>query len=304
MTIENYAAKKGTTLSARRAEIDAAPFPKIRDLAVNVYKKPDGTGIMAYIESLGADHAVTKDKVIEYELAQGLLVPDGSTGAVAGQLAAPPPTPITPIMPEVAAPPKTPVPAQTQPVAAAPVNGAPALRQSRRSQQKGGMAAPPDAPPVQLSIPGSSKEETAAPPRTPVAPSNGFTAPVPQSNGFTAPVAVDPTPTQFSFVPPVPSSFTTSVQTNGAAHQAPTANFDIGPILQGIESLSRGVEAAVKTGDKALHKVTDLDAKTDHMMTILWYICQSTGFNTNLINNKIDSLTKFKQYAQFLSNPQ
>lgn len=301
--MNEFAAKPGTTATARRAEIESAPFTRVRDLVVNVYKLPNGQPVMGYVESLGADHAVVKDKLIEFELANNLIVNDGG-GAAPVQPSAPPPqaapAPTAPgvlfsATPAQVAPPKTPVPMPE----AAPANGAaPATRISRRAQaQKGGMAPPPSTPPVQLSIPGSSPEQT-APPRTPVpmGPVNGFTMPTAPAQvkeaSFTAPV----TPV---FTPP-PPGFTPPAAAAGPVSQS----VDLGPLLQKLDSFGVGLEAAVKNSDSAMKTAINLDAKTDHMMTVLWYICQNTAFGQTLAANKIDSLSKFKQYAQFLSNPQ
>ena len=287
--------KPGTPTSVRRGELDVAPFARVRDLPTNVYKTAEGKPLIGYVESLSVEHNVIKDLIIQHELGLGILVNDGSGTQAPAQLPpAPPPTPVAQV-----------IQMPNQPIVVAPVpQAAPAAeapRVSRRRQAQNGVAvAPPPAPaptPMQMTIPGSAPEQT-TPPRTPV-PSNGFTPPsapaVPQSASFTAPVVA-------TFSPP---AFSPPSQMAQVAAPAAQASVDLGPVLQGIQSLAVGLEHAVKNSDGALKGVTDLKAQVDHLAASLWYIWQGIpSLNQVLVANKIDSLSKFKQYTQFLSNPQ
>lgn len=281
----NLAPKPGMTTSARRAELDAAPFARVRDLVTNVYKKPDGQPILGYVESLGTSHDMIKDMVVQYEAANGLLTVDGQGPAPAPTpvpQSAPPPTPVV-----QAAPPPTPI----QAAPAAPAADAPRVSR-RRAAQNGVAVAPPPAPAMPSSpVVSAPVVEAPTPPRTPVS-SNGFTPPtIPANPGvatFTAP----------SFSPPVPV-------TAPVATPVPGASVDLGPVLQGLQSLGVGLETAVKNSDQALKKVTDVEAKLDHLMTALFYVfLTNPQLGSTLAQNKIDGVGKFKQYIQHLSNPQ
>jgi len=78
----NYelAPKPGMTASQRKAELDAARFVAVRNLAYMIYKKPDATALMTYQETLD-NRELVKTAIINHEIAQGLLQND--LGAVA-----------------------------------------------------------------------------------------------------------------------------------------------------------------------------------------------------------------------------
>jgi len=71
------APRPGTSLSQRKLELNETRFVAVRNLAHIHYKKPDGTQLMNYSETLG-DREVVKQKILEYELAYNLIVNDGS----------------------------------------------------------------------------------------------------------------------------------------------------------------------------------------------------------------------------------
>lgn len=73
----NYelAPKQGMTASQRKAELDAARFVAVRNLAYMQYKKPDGSALMTYQETLD-NRELVKTAIINYEIGQGFLVND------------------------------------------------------------------------------------------------------------------------------------------------------------------------------------------------------------------------------------
>ena len=54
----------GQTASQRKAELDAARFVLIRNLAYLVYKKPDGSALMTYPETLDNNREIVKNTII------------------------------------------------------------------------------------------------------------------------------------------------------------------------------------------------------------------------------------------------
>ena len=85
----NYelAPKPGMLASQRKAELDAARFVAVRNLAYMIYQKPDGTPLMTYQETLD-NRELVKNAVIAHEISMGHLQNDLGTS-----LAAPPQQP-------------------------------------------------------------------------------------------------------------------------------------------------------------------------------------------------------------------
>lgn len=73
----NYelAPKPGMPASQRKAELDAARFVAVRNLAYMIYKKPDGAALMTYQETLD-NREMVKQAIINSEIAEGLLQND------------------------------------------------------------------------------------------------------------------------------------------------------------------------------------------------------------------------------------
>lgn len=114
----NYelAPKPGMLASQRKAELDAARFVAVRNLAYMIYQKPDGTPLMTYQETLD-NRELVKNAVIAHEISMGHLQNDLGTS-----LAAPPQQPQ--MIPQNGAqmsaqpPMQQPMPFQPQPAAA------------------------------------------------------------------------------------------------------------------------------------------------------------------------------------------
>lgn len=69
----------GSTYAQRKAEIEGSTFIHIRNLVLHIYKKPDGNPLMDYTATLGNREDVRKT-VLQFELVNGLIVPDGTEG--------------------------------------------------------------------------------------------------------------------------------------------------------------------------------------------------------------------------------
>jgi hypothetical protein len=63
-----------TTATRRRKQLDAMPFVDVRSLAYMFYKKPDGSPLLSYLETIGENaKGRVKDAVIHHEIALGLV---------------------------------------------------------------------------------------------------------------------------------------------------------------------------------------------------------------------------------------
>ena len=73
----NYelAPKPGMMASQRKAELDAARFVSVRNLAYMIYLKPDKTPLMTYQETLD-NRELVKTAIINFEISEGLLQND------------------------------------------------------------------------------------------------------------------------------------------------------------------------------------------------------------------------------------
>lgn len=73
------------TVSQRRAQIEQARFIELRQLVYMQYKKPDGSPLMLYEETLD-DRNKVFDAILRFELEQGWLIPDGTESALQQQV--------------------------------------------------------------------------------------------------------------------------------------------------------------------------------------------------------------------------
>lgn len=90
----------GMPLAARKAELDTARFVSVRNLAYLVYKKPDGTPLMTYHETLDARTEV-KNRILVHEInctyqGQPLVVNDGTSLTPESTIPQPPTQPEVP----------------------------------------------------------------------------------------------------------------------------------------------------------------------------------------------------------------
>lgn len=65
------------TTNQRRVQLEETRFLDIRNLAYLTYKKPDGSPLLTYEETLN-NRDVVKLTILQYEIAQGWLIPDGT----------------------------------------------------------------------------------------------------------------------------------------------------------------------------------------------------------------------------------
>lgn len=110
MNLENPT--PGTTYSARKQEFldPKTSFMEIRLLGTKKYKKPDDTFLLDWDETLRVPKTVTIEKVLEFELANGIIVADSQTTAAPQGVVqmALPPTPV--FQPGMPPPPQQPMP--------------------------------------------------------------------------------------------------------------------------------------------------------------------------------------------------
>lgn len=287
-------AKPGTPVAVRIAEVQAAPAHKVKDLATHVYKKPDGTPLMSYYEALQRPRQEVIDAIISYEVATGVLVNDGGA---AQPPAAPAPTPVAASVPAPVAaaapasnwaPAPTPVAippqvGQVPPTALEPVQSP---RPSRRSQAKAAQAAAPAPAPTAVAAP---IPEPAAPPPTPIVAPQPVAA-VPPTPVITRMEAgpVPPSAPSFPVVPPSAPTFVPPTPV-AAPVVAKAEAVDLGPVVARL--------------DKVITSVTNLDAKTDHMLFVLYHLF-SGMYGQTVQQNNIKTFSDFKKYIQAISNPQ
>lgn len=301
------APRAGMPASQRLGELNAARFVAVRNLAHLIYKKPDGSSLMTYQETLD-DRERVKLTIVEHEIALGLLSNDlGATPAAvaapvaptqAAAVAAPQPTPaqqvpMQPTMPQmpVAAPQMAPVaPMPVAPVAApqmvaqvAPAPGAPAEQsapapvtgRARRGRGTGaGVAvAPPPAAAAPM-VPLAAAPTAMAAPQAMAAP---MAAPTPMAAPMAAPMAP-------AFIPP-------TVGTATAQGGAP-APVDLSPVIGRLDKLGEGVSALSAENDALKAQLGLLLIAVHHLYSTDPTLSASIkGMN---INQFIDVL---KQYA-------
>ena len=291
----NYelAPRPGQTASQRKAELDQARFIAIRNLAYMIYKKPDGSPLLSYPETLD-DREKVKNTIIQHELSLNLLVNDG------GAAAQPQTQPAQPVATQPGVPQMTqPVPVQSyqQPIAT-PAQAAQVPQQApqQMSFQPPMAAAPqqmamppqyqqpaaPAAVPAQTAAPAAAEPAptgrkrrgagaaVAPPPAAP--PPSGPVQPVPTA----APVYGAPAPQMAAPQMAAPQMAAPQMAVPFAAppmaapqmqmpqapmQQAPTATADLTPVIQRVDSLGKGLEVAVANSDAALKAVQQMAAE-------------------------------------------
>lgn len=258
----------GKTYSQRKSEFDTISFIHIRNLACRDYR------ILNYNDTLH-DREGTKDKVLEFELQNGVIFPDGTDPSVLAAVPVQPPQQI--IVPNIPIPivPVTPVgelPAmvftQTNPPASEPqAQPAPATPPPGRKRRTAAAAAP------------SAPVETApvAPPVFSAAPS--FTAPAANPFAPTAPVA-----------PPV----------IGASVQQPGVNDDV------VKKLFEALDSIKFTAVKTSEQLAEVTSQNKMLFNALHYIYLSQpallDHAQKATNGKAMDLETFKTYV-FGLNP-
>jgi hypothetical protein len=270
----------GTTYSERRKQLDVMSYGDVRHLAVDHYKKPDGSQLLTQLETLAvASMAQTRQTVLDFELSNGLIVPDNQQGeAPMAQQFAPPPMPPgipaqqpmpgapPPFAPQGAQPPPAPPMAPPMPPQAAPPppygmapppGSAPPVATAQEAAQA---AVAPPPPPVEAAPTGKKKSAKGAavapapppPPPSPMAaPQQQFAAPQ-----WQAPPLPTAAPQQPQFAPP------------GAA----PAVVDFSPVLQVLNQVGSAVNTVGAAADT---NTTKLLAAVNELKTIL--IAQTVG---------------------------
>lgn len=296
----NYelAPKPGMTASQRKAELDGARFVAVRNLAYMIYKKPDGSALMTYQETLDNREAV-KAAILNYEISLGYLQNDLGA-AVAPQTQSPqqmPPQMVPqngammaqqPMQPQMQfAPqmqPQAPVPAAQfaqmpmQPQApqyAAPQQQVmpqfqPQMQQAPQQFAQQPQMMQPAAPPMEAAPVTGKKRKTAAgnavapPPAMSVAPP-GFQpqqAAVPVMQFQPGPAV--PQQQQFApqqFAPQPQAAPQQMIQQVPVPQGVQNPMFDLGPLSGKIDELGKGLMIAANNGDQALKAVIKLSAE-------------------------------------------
>lgn len=164
----------GTAASARRAQLEQSRFVDVRNLITLVYKKPDGTPLMAFSDTLVQDRNTVIGAVVAYEVASGWLANDlGQDGAQPAANTTPQPTGV----PAMQTPPpglQMQPPPMAQPPMAAPPGAMPppgaqaAMPGSNGATPPPGMqsqASPAQAAAVPMGAPAQQPEPAAVPGR-------------------------------------------------------------------------------------------------------------------------------------------
>jgi len=346
----NYelAPKPGMTASQRKAELDGARFVAVRNLAYMIYKKPDGSALMTYQETLD-NREMVKTAILNYEISLGYLQND--LGAVAvpqsqspqqmppqmvpqnGAVMAQQP-PMQFQQPQMQAPQAPMSPAQfaqmpmaPQPMApqyAAPPQMVPQMQQQQFAPQPQMMQAA--APPMEAAPVTGKKRKSAAgnavapPPASMVAPP-GYQpqqAAVPVMQ-FQQPPAAPQQPFQPQMAFQAPPQAAPQQMMQQMPQQAPQggSTSDLGPVLQKLDMLGKGIEVSAKNGDDALKAVAKLQADVDslkltslQLLTCLHHMYLSIqGANGQQLlsaatEGKAGDLDGFRTYLQkFIGNP-
>lgn len=308
----------GTPASVRKGQLDAARYVAVRNLAHMIYKKPDGSALMTFGETLDERDKV-KATIIGHEISLGLLVNDLQPGVVPA--AQPQAVPMAAPVP-VAAPAPQAVPQQMS-LAGAPPNGS--------SQFVPQMAVPPAATPQAAAAAGAAPQEQSAPPAVPArkrrtaAGVGAAVAPPPASPaGVPAPQAAPPAfspPPQASFAPPAaapqmtpqaaftPAAFTPPVGPapvpQPVAAPSASVSVDLSPILAKLDQLGAGLAEIAKDGEQlkaenaALKKIlTNVFGALHHIYMVDPVLKQSPEVQ------QAGTLAAFEAYlSKFTGNP-
>lgn len=331
----------GTPAAVRRQQIDTAKFVDVRNLAYLIYKKPDGSPLMTYQETLENRDRV-KDRVLEFEIMSGWVVPDGTGPAIQQptpnngnpQMSSPVPPPM--MMPQPATPTQAaqvpvhnfqPAPQQFQqmpPQMAAPMQQ---MMPPQMPMMPPGMPPPmmpPSAPP-QMAPPPATVEQAAAAPApggktrrtkgSAVAP-----PPPPPPQGAPpqqmqmqmappmqqAPVAPPPAPPQFA-PPPQAPQFAPPPQAPQVQQQAPAAPAqDLKPL---IDNVGQGVSAAVNnTNELKAHldyvtkELHDTKALLAQLCVALHHLYLTSPAGANQ-QGKLNALPDFTKFLDQYTGP-
>lgn len=147
----NYelAPRPGMLASQRKAELDGSKFVSVRNLAYMIYKKPDGSPLMTYQETLD-NRELVKNNIINTEIALGLVQNDlGNIAVPTSQSPQPIPNGAQMTQPQQQQMPFTPQQPQMQPAPMSPQQfaqvpmGAPQPQFAPQPQQAMPMQQPP-----------------------------------------------------------------------------------------------------------------------------------------------------------------
>lgn len=337
----NYelAPRVGMPASQRKQELDAARFVAVRNLAYMVYKKPDGSPLMTYQETL-EDRERVKANILQHEIALNLVTndlgaaPQGTQVNGAVQHMQPSNTqfaaPGMQVAPGVGQPQQQPVqqmaptqPMQPAPQAAytAPLGVAPPASPQQAVQAAQG-APPQQAAPEQAPTSGRKRRSTAggapqagasvAPPPGAVP---GQLQPSLMPQGVPQQMTPGFTPTQPMTASPAPAQGGYGVP--GQLAQPQAAPNDPGQLLtavlqrlddlgQGLTSISKDLDelAQRQTMDEALLGKVHID--TLQALAALHHIYGSTGGLTQALQQKgVQTLDQFRSYLtpNFTGNP-
>lgn len=283
MESTEIAPKPGTTFSARKKELDEVRFVAVRKLATMIYKNPDGTPLVAYLDSL-KERDLVKNAVLNFELSQGMIhndgtqpVPSPTTGPVMTIQAPPAFTP--PVM-NMAAPqqqmiqPSLPaMPPQPPPAMEAPQAEAAAPRKSRRAIAGASVAPPPESPPMNPQAP-QVNTQMSVPFQPPT-----FQPPAFQPPAFQVPGQAVPPP-----VAAQPAN-TVLVDTNALAS-----------LMASVDKLGQGVQTATYNADQSLKATAELRRNQQIMITALWQIHATVIPNPNGPKNVADFATMMASF--------
>jgi hypothetical protein len=324
----------GTTFSQRRAELDQIRFVAIRNMAYMLYTtQPDPNQppkpLMTYNESLALDRDEVKKIVLQFELQNGLIQPDGteveyfsapSAQQQGAPMATPPsaypppppgyaqpgvppghqPPPAAAIPPGYAQP--TPVP-QAPPPSAAAAAGYPAQSQpppgppaQQYAPPQGG---PPQQGPQQGEPPPAPKGRKRAQPQggavapppaaPPPAPNAGYQQPLPMGPPGAPPPAAG---AGVNYPPPGVPAYPQPGQVTGPAPVAAAApaGFDPGPLIAAIDRMGGGLAATSKTVDTIQAQINELKLLVlGGLMVQQWFLGQSQPLSDWLRQSGFDT---------------
>lgn len=311
----------GTTYSERRKQLDVMSYSDVRHLAAEVYKKPDQTPLVPWIEALAvASMANTRQTVLDFELSNGLIVPDNQQGeAPMAQQFAPPPMPpgIPPQQPMPGAPPPFAPPGAAAPPMpppqAAPM--APPMPPQAAPAPPYGMAPPPGSPPPVATAQEAAQAAVTPPPMEAPPPQTGkkktakgaAVAPAPPPPPSPAPVAPPAPQAQQFAAPPVPQPQWQPPGAPAPQFAPPAAPAPVGVDLSPVVQLLNQVGSAVNTvGAAADTNSTKLLAAIAEVRTLilaqtvaLHHIYTTSPALQQAIQGKdVSDVSKFVTYLQ------
>jgi len=171
----NYelAPRPGMLASQRKAELDGSKFVSVRNLAYMIYKKPDGSPLMTYQETLD-NRELVKNNIINTEISMGLVQNDlGNTAVPTSQSPQPIQNGAQMTQPQQQ---QMPFPPQMQPQQAAPMSPQQFAQVPMGQPQQ----QPQYAPQPQQMQPPMQQPQYAQPQQAQQAPQPQYAAPAPQ----------------------------------------------------------------------------------------------------------------------------